>query len=149
MPNAISYLTAASAADQYLGSKPTARMDARPNPRKQSSQERRPSDRPAETFRESERAIEAATRCWLLHRWSPWTLYETVRPVRAIGPSLRHVAEVAEMRRRRHCVRCGKRNDRYVGQKSVPADQPQPAPRGFATIEPGDRPISPRRDRAD
>ena len=123
-------------------------MDARADLRKQTQQERHPADRPAPA--EAGRAIEAATRCWLLHRWSPWTLYETVRPARAIGPSLRHVAEVAEMRRRRHCVSCGKRDDRYVGQKSIAADQRQQSlPRGFATVAPVERPPSARPDRAD
>jgi hypothetical protein len=100
--------------------------------------------------RDAERAIEHSTRCWLLHRWGRWTLYETVRPSRAIGPSLRHVAAVAELRRRRHCVRCGKRDDRYVGQKSLPADQPPPkAPAGFAGIDPPGRPAPQQLDRAD
>ena len=106
-------------------------------------------DRPVATPRESGRAIEAATRCWLLHRWGSWTLYETVRPARAIGPSLRHVAEVAEMRRRRHCVRCGKRDDRYVGQRPVLADQRQLVARGFATVSPVEPTPSPGPDRAD
>ena len=79
------------------------------------------SDRP--TPHESGKAIDAATRCWLLHRWSPWAPYETVRPAGAIGPTRRHVAEVVELRRRRHCVRCGKRDDRYVGERPAPVGQ--------------------------
>jgi len=62
--------------------------------------------------REAERAIEVSARCGCSTGGVPWTIYETVRPVRAIGPSLRHVAAVAQLRRRRHCVRCGKRDDR-------------------------------------
>jgi len=112
-------------------------MDAPPDTRLNEDQERHRSDRPMPSARDALRAMAASARCWLIHRWSPWTLYETVRPVRAIGPSLRHVAEVAELRRRRHCVRCGKRDDRYVGQKAVPADQRQSAAaRGFATVVP-------------
>jgi hypothetical protein len=110
-------------------------MDVRHDARIDAREEGRLTDRLIPSPRDAWRAIQAASRCWLLHRWSPWTLYETVRPVRAIGPSLRHVGEVAEMRRRRHCVRCGKRDDRYVGQKVVPADQRQPsATRGFASV---------------
>jgi len=93
-------------------------MDARSNSRNNSLQAGGPSDRP--TPHVSGKAIEAATRCWLLHRWSPWVPYETVRPAGAIGLSRRHVAEIVELRRRRRCVRCGKRDDRYVGHKSVP-----------------------------
>jgi hypothetical protein len=100
--------------------------------------------------RDTMRAIAASARCWLLHRWSAWTLYETVRPVRAIGPSLRHVGVVAELRRRRHCVRCGKRDDRFVGQRSVPGDEPQPnPPRGFVEIDCGDRQVAVPPERAD
>lgn len=91
-------------------------MDAR-DLRKHTAHAVRPADPTAP--RELERAIEAATRCWLLHRWSPWTLYETVRPAGGIGRSHRHGVDIAELRRRRHCVRCGKRDDRYVGQRSA------------------------------
>jgi hypothetical protein len=80
-----------------------------------------PSDRP--TPHESGKAIEAATRCWLLHRWSPWMPYETVRPAGASGPSRRHAAEVVELRRRRHCVRCGKRDDRHVRERRANGGQ--------------------------
>jgi hypothetical protein len=91
-------------------------MDAS-NPRRHDAQAGGPAGRP--TPHESGKAIEAATRCWLLHRWSPWTPYETVRPGGAVAPSRRHVAEVVELRRRRHCVRCGKRDDRYISQRPV------------------------------
>ena len=91
-------------------------MDAR-DPRKHPPHAGRQAGAPAR--RESERAIDAATRCWLLHRWSPWTLYETVRPAGGIGRSHQHGVDIAELRRRRHCVRCGKRDDRYVGQRSA------------------------------
>jgi hypothetical protein len=37
--------------------------------------------------------------------------------MRCIGPAQVHSAEVAELRRRRRCLRCGKRDDRFVGQK--------------------------------
>ena len=124
-------------------------MDDRPEPRPDS---RRPrvADRLMPSARDTMRAIAASARCWLLHRWSPWTLYEAVRPVRAIGPSLRHVGVVAELRRRRHCVRCGKHDDRYVGQKAVPADRLQPnPPRGFVEIDRGDRHVAVPPDRAD
>lgn len=126
-------------------------MDERPEPRPDSRQETpRLADRLRQSPRDAMRAIAASARCWLLHRWSPWTLYETIRPMRAIGPSLRHVGTVAELRRRRHCVRCGKRDDRYVGQKSVPADQPLPhPPRGFVEIDRADRQVAVRPDRAD
>ena len=125
-------------------------MDARREPRPKSRQDPRPASRLTPSPRDAERAMDASARCWLLHRWSRWTLYETVRPSRAIGPALRHVTAVAELRRRRHCVRCGRRDDRYVAQKPLPGDQPQlPAPRGFAEIGPSDRPASRRPDRAD
>jgi len=125
-------------------------MDDRPEPRPDSRHDPRLADRLLPSARDSVRAIAASARCWLLHRWSPWTLYETVRPARAIGPSLRHVGVVAELRRRRHCVRCGKRDDRYVGQKSVPADHPPPdSPSGFVEFERGDRQVAVRPDRAD
>jgi hypothetical protein len=125
-------------------------MDERPEPRPDSRQESRLADRLIPSARDTVRAIAVSARCWLVHRWSPWTLYETVRPVRAIGPSLRHVAVVTELRRRRHCVRCGKRDDRYVGQKSAPADQPQPnPPRGFVQIDRAERQVGVPPDRAD
>ena len=125
-------------------------MDERPEPRPDSRQEPHLADRLFPSARDTVRAIAASARCWLLHRWSPWMLYETIRPVRAIGPSLRHVGAVAELRRRRHCVRCGKRDDRYVGQRSVPADQPQPnPPRGFIEIDRADGHVAVRPARAD
>ena len=73
-------------------------------------------------------------RCWLLHRWGPWTPYEAVRPMRCIGPSLRHVTEVTEMRRQRRCRRCDKRDDRLIEQKLEPRDAPTERFRGFARI---------------
>ena len=124
-------------------------MDDRPEPRPDS---RRPrvTDRLMPSARDTMKAIAASARCWLLHRWSPWTLYETVRPVRPIGLSLRHVGVVAELRRRRHCVRCGTHDDRYVGQKSVLADRLQPNPsRGFVEIDRGGRHVAAPPDRAD
>lgn len=124
-------------------------MDARPDPRPDSRSDSRPADQPVLSARAAARAIEASARCWLLHRWGPWTLYETIRPMRAIGPSLRHVAAVAELRRRRHCVRCGKRDDRYVGQKPIPADQQPVNTPDFAEIDTGDRPELKRPNRAD
>ena len=57
--------------------------------------------------------------CWLVHRWGPWHTYELTRPVRCIGPSLRHVLATTETRRRRQCVRCGRLDDRLVDSQAV------------------------------
>jgi len=80
------------------------------------------------------KAIAISNHCWLLHRWSPWTLYETVRPMRCVGPALRHAAEVIELRRRRRCLRCGKRDDRFVDQRPGLADAPERL-RGYAKVD--------------
>jgi hypothetical protein len=61
--------------------------------------------------------------CWLLHRWGPWTNYEAVRPVRVIGPALRHLVTVTETRRRRRCGRCGEVDDRLVAERAVDSER--------------------------
>jgi hypothetical protein len=62
-------------------------------------------------------------RCWLVHRWGEWTSYEVTRPVRCIGPSLRHVVAIRESRRRRECSRCALVDDRLVYSRSMAADE--------------------------
>ena len=58
-------------------------------------------------------------RCWIRHQWGEWTTYDAVRPVRAIGPSLRHMSAVMETRRRRQCQRCGAWDERVVHAEPV------------------------------
>jgi hypothetical protein len=53
-------------------------------------------------------------RCWLLHHWGDWSTVDEVRPVRAIGPSLRHLSALSETRRRRQCQRCGVWDERVL-----------------------------------
>ena len=56
--------------------------------------------------------------CWLVHLWGPWKHYQVKRPVRVVGPSLRHLTSVIETRRRRRCRWCGEFDDRLVAERA-------------------------------
>jgi hypothetical protein len=56
----------------------------------------------------------AGGRCWLIHQWGPWTLYDVRREVTYTEPALTRVREVTETRQRRRCKKCGRYQDRFV-----------------------------------
>ena len=74
---------------------------------------------PTDRLRRRISIAERRRACWLVHRWGAWTGYQVTRPVRCIGPSLRHVVTTSEERRRRQCIRCRQVDDRLVETHAV------------------------------